>query len=149
MQRPQRFLPPSYVSQVRQSSLLVQNGSLSIVQLPDASFLISDKARHAIKELDIAGNPIGVEGVYRLVKGFSMQGHTNLLVLDISRTNTFFHTSSSFVNQLSQMIVKDRLLDGLTQIDLSENLLGDLAATSLLESLYQLKSLIALRLSDD
>jgi len=78
-----------------------------------------------------------------------MQGHTNLLVLDISRTNTFFHTSSSFVNQLSQMIVKDRLLDGLTQIDLSENLLGDLAATSLLESLYQLKSLIALRLSDD
>ena len=84
--------------------MLAQAGTHSIVQLGDQSILLYEKPRLLIRELDISGNPIGIEGVSQFVTGFTSQGTSNLLTLDISRTNMFYHTSEEFVEKFSQLI---------------------------------------------
>ena len=102
-----------------------------------------------IRDLDISGNPIGIVGVCKLVNGFTTQGSANLLSLDVSRTNMFYHTSNEFVHQLQYMINNGSHLSLLRKLNLSENLLGDEAASELLPSLYRLEKLEELCLSDD
>ena len=72
-----------------------------------------------------------------------------MLVLDISRTNTFYHTASQFVDQLSQLLNPGGSLSRLRKLDISENLIGDAAGTELLQSLCKLNELEELRMSDD
>ena len=54
--------------------------------------LLYEKTRSMITSLDIAGNPIGEQGVILMVNGLC----SALRELNVRQTNPFYHTSEQF-----------------------------------------------------
>ena len=91
----------------------------------------------------MGGNPIGSVSLQQMLDGLG--SNNGLQELNLNRTNPFFHASLNFsciINKTIQNKGQNLLI-----IDLSQNLLGDQAAISILPSLCTLEKLKSLSLS--